>query len=85
MIFRRNVGEKGQVVIPQDIREMMKIRAGQDIIFEVADNEVKIFPALSAEKTIEDFVSGHKLKKKLSPRELKDIMLEQYDEEIPGH
>ena len=83
MIIRREIGEKGQVVIPKDIRDMLKIRAGQEIIFEVVNNDVKLFSSSNPEETVEEFLSGQKLKKKLSSRQLKDIMLEQYNEEIP--
>ncbi|MEK6926873.1 MAG: AbrB/MazE/SpoVT family DNA-binding domain-containing protein [Nanoarchaeota archaeon] len=83
MIIRREVGEKGQVVIPKDIRDMLGIRFGQEVIFEVVDNQVKLTSSSNPEKTIEDFLSGPKLKKRMSSKQLKEIMLEQYNEEIP--
>ena len=42
MIIKRQIGEKGQVVIPKDIREMLKIRSGENVIFEVKKEEVVI-------------------------------------------
>ena len=34
MIIRREIGEKGQVVIPKIIREMLKLRKGKKVVFE---------------------------------------------------
>ena len=83
MIIRRQLGEKGQVVIPKDIREILGLREGKEVIFEVADNEVKIKTEQNPDRLVDDFFNTPKLKKKLSSREMKKIILRQYDEEIP--
>jgi len=84
MIIKREIGEKGQVVIPKDIREMLKLRKGEKVIFEVRDNEVVIKPEQSPEEFLKDFLDVPGKKKKMSSiKEVKKIILEQYDEEIP--
>lgn len=84
MIFRREVGEKGQVVIPIDIRKMLKIKNGEQIIFEVKGNEVNIKPEQSPEEFIKDFFNVPKLEKKLTMKEIKKTIMEEYDERISG-
>ena len=42
MIIRREIGEKGQVVIPKDIRELLKLRHGSKIIFEFSPSNIAI-------------------------------------------
>ncbi|MBU1252695.1 MAG: AbrB/MazE/SpoVT family DNA-binding domain-containing protein [Nanoarchaeota archaeon] len=44
MIIKRPLGEKGQVVIPKNIRTLFNLRKGENIIFEVNDNNVTIKP-----------------------------------------
>lgn len=83
MIVKRQLGEKGQVVIPKDVRQMLGLKEREQVVFEIKDNEVKIKAEQNAEEFIEDFFNTPKLKKKLSSKELKKIILEQYDEEIP--
>ncbi len=83
MMIKRQLGEKGQVVIPKDIRELLGVRSGEEVVFEVVHNEVKIKKEQGVEKLVEDFLDTPKLKKKLSATEIKRIILEQYDEEIP--
>ena len=81
MRFRREIGEKGQVVIPKDIREMLGLRPGNSVIFEVGDNEVKVRAERSAEEIVEDFCDTPKIKR--GKKSIKEMILEQYDEEIP--
>ncbi len=44
MIFKRKIGKNDQMVIPKVIREMLDIKKGDYVIFEMNenDNEVKI-------------------------------------------
>jgi len=79
MRFVREVGQKGQVVIPADIREMLRLKHGQRIVFEVQDNEVKIRQERSAEQAMSEFLSLPKLKKPITLKELKKIEEESYD------
>ena len=83
MIIRREIGEKGQVVIPKDIREMLGLHRGEQVIFEVKNEEVKIKKEQNPEEFLDDFldVPGKK-KKRSSIKEIKKIIVGQYDEEI---
>jgi len=83
MIIRRPIGEKGQVVIPRDIRNLLGLRAGREVVFEIESGGVKIKAEEDSDAIVEEFFNTPKLKKKLSARELKNIIYEQYDEEIP--
>ncbi|MBS3050539.1 MAG: AbrB/MazE/SpoVT family DNA-binding domain-containing protein [Candidatus Aenigmarchaeota archaeon] len=38
------VSSKGQIVIPQDIRERLKIRKGQRVKIEEVDGAIVVFP-----------------------------------------
>ncbi len=79
----RDVGEKGQVVIPKDIREMLGIGNGKKVVFEVRDKEVFLRKEEDTEKFLQDLFSLPKLKKRLTAKEMKNLILEQYDEELP--
>ncbi|HLC86771.1 MAG TPA: AbrB/MazE/SpoVT family DNA-binding domain-containing protein [Candidatus Nanoarchaeia archaeon] len=79
MIFRREIGEKGQVVIPVDIRRMLKLRTGEKVVFEVKGDEVLIKSELSPEEFLKDFLNVPKLKKKLNAKELKEVIMSQYE------
>ncbi len=39
---RGQIGEKGRIVIPAEIREALGIRVGDKIIFRVEDDELRI-------------------------------------------
>ncbi|MBS3075116.1 AbrB/MazE/SpoVT family DNA-binding domain-containing protein [Candidatus Pacearchaeota archaeon] len=82
MIIRREIGEKGQVVIPKDIREHLGLNIGVNIIFEVRDNEVVLKKEDDASKIVEDFFNTPKIKRKIDVKELKKIYKEQYEEEV---
>jgi AbrB family looped-hinge helix DNA binding protein len=43
--LRSKVGPKGQAVIPKEVRDMLGIVPGDDIIFEVSNEEAKLKPA----------------------------------------
>lgn len=85
MIIKRPVGEKGQIVIPKDIREMLGLRAGENVVFEVVQDEIMIKKdEEDVNNILQDFLNvPGKKKKKSSIKELKKIIYEQYDEEIP--
>lgn len=78
MIIKREIGEKGQVVIPKDIREYLGLDVGANITFEARDNEVVIKKEKNPVEIVEDFFNTPKIKKKLSTKELKEIYEEQY-------
>lgn len=86
MRMRRTVGEKGQVVLPKDIREYLSIKPGSEVVFEVRDKEVVIRPQKSPEEFVEDFCNVPKhLRKPLDAKKIKKILDEQYEEEYALH
>jgi bifunctional DNA-binding transcriptional regulator/antitoxin component of YhaV-PrlF toxin-antitoxin module len=86
MRFVRQIGEKGQVVIPKDIRGLLGVRPRQKIVFEIAEfgkknQEIKIKAQKSdVDKDIEEFFTIARTKgKDLTSEELKKIEDESYD------
>ncbi len=75
----REVGKKGQVVIPKDIREFLGLKKGEKVIFEVQNNEVRIKKG-DSEKVLEKFFTLARTKSKnLTLKELKKIEDESYN------
>ena len=79
MIIKREIGEKGQVVIPKDIREYLGLRKGEKVVFEIRGKEVVLKQEQDAEDFLEDFFNTPKIKRKLTTREIKKIIEEQYE------
>ncbi len=79
MIFKREIGEKGQVVIPIDIRKLLDLQRGSELVFEVVNKEVKLKKE-NSKKTLEKFFTIARTKgKDLSSIELEKINDESYD------
>lgn len=81
MEMKRAVGEKGQVVLPKDVRDYLGIKPGSTVIFEVKGKEIVIKPEKSGEEFVKDFLNVPKLKKPLTTKQIKKILDEQYEEE----
>lgn len=82
MLIKRVVGERGQVVLPKDIREHLGIGTGTEITFEARDDEVIIKPAKTPEEIVEEFCrTSRKVRIKGGAKEIKKIIDEQYEEE----
>jgi len=80
MIIKRQLGEKGQVVIPKDIREFLKLRQGENIIFEVKNEEITLKKEQNAKEVLNDFFTIARTKRKdLTLKDLKKIEDESYD------
>ncbi|MBI4174374.1 MAG: AbrB/MazE/SpoVT family DNA-binding domain-containing protein [Candidatus Aenigmarchaeota archaeon] len=79
MLMRRNVGEKGQVVLPKDVRDYLGIKPGSEVVFELRDREIVIKPRQSGKEFLEDFLNVPKLKKPVTAREIKKTTEEQYE------
>ncbi|KXB00695.1 hypothetical protein AKJ40_00930 [candidate division MSBL1 archaeon SCGC-AAA259M10] len=71
----RKVGPKGQVVIPSDIREMLGIRPGEQVVVEVDDGNVVI---KRKEGSIADHMS--QLVPEEKKRNIDEIDLDEYYE-----
>jgi len=76
MIIKREIGEKGQVVIPRDIRDHLGLKKGIKVIFEVKDDEV-IIKKENNEKFLEEFLNTPKLKRR--KKTIKEMIMEQYE------
>jgi AbrB family looped-hinge helix DNA binding protein len=61
--LKSKLGPKGQAVIPKEIREMMGIRPGSEVVFEVRGDEVVVKP-LQNRSSVDELI-------RLIPRELK--------------
>ena len=82
MIFKRGIGEKGQVVIPKDIRKYLGLDVGVDVIFEIKDDNVILKREENGEDFLRDFLDVPKIKRKISVKELKKVYEEQYERHI---
>jgi len=79
MRFVRQMGEKGQVVIPKDIRQLLGLKFKQNVVFEINNEEVRIKTEQNPEEFLKDFLNIPKLKKPLTLKDLKKIEDESYD------
>jgi len=82
MIIKGEIGEKGEIVIPNDICEHLGLNVGINIILEVEDDKLIIQKEGDAEKIMEDFLDTPKIKRKVSVKELKEVYDEQYERHI---
>lgn len=74
--MKRPIGEKGQVVIPKDIRKLLNLR--KEVVFEVKDNKVFMKSEQTPEDFLKDFFDVPKIKR--GRKSVKEMILEQYDE-----
>ncbi len=83
MLIKRVVGERGQVVLPKDIREQFGLRAGSEITFDARDDEIVVKPAKTPEEIVEEFcsISSKRIRIKDGPKWIKRVLDEQYEEE----
>lgn len=80
MIIKREIGEKGQVVIPKDIREFLGLKVREEVVFEIRNNnEVILKKQEDPEEFLKDFLNVPKIKRKINTKELKKIYEEQYE------
>ena len=79
MIVKREIGSKGQVVIPKDIREMLRLRRGETVVFEIKGDEVIIKKEQNPEEFLRDFFDTPKLRKKISWKEIKKELEERHE------
>ncbi len=79
MEMEREIGERGQVVIPKDIRRLLGLHKGQKVIFEARNKEVIIKSAQNPQEFLEDFFSAPKRKQPLTLREIKKEINDHYD------
>ncbi len=75
---RSKVGQKGQVVIPKDIRDKAGIRAGSEVVVEMrGNNEVVIKRSSPATKSYVDYYIASYSKKLKRPLNIKRMIEEE--------
>ncbi len=80
MIIRREIGEKGQVVIRKDIREFLQLRSGSHVIVEIEKDEVKLKPEEDINEFLEEFFTIARTKgKNLTLKDIRKLEEESYD------
>ena len=78
--YRSTVGSKGQVVIPKEVRDLLNIGPGSEVVFEVKDGLVEI--KLAKRIGVEEFSSSVPKAKKLKSRvDVKKVILREVEEE----
>ena len=79
--MKRTMGEKGQVVVPKDVREHLGLKPGSEVVFEVNGKEVVLKPAAVPAQFLDEFCSIVKKRiKPMTPRQLKELYNEQIEE-----
>lgn len=76
MQVKRRLGPKGQIVIPKDIREMLGVKPGNEIILEVTGSEVIIRPLNRPDTYFERF--GNTSSKLTKPVDIKTIIEDEH-------
>ena len=77
--FVKVVGPKGQVVIPKEVRDLLGLKPGSRVVFEVEEGGiVRLKPELDPESVVEEFASCVPRDKKLKERvDLKALLEEE--------
>ena len=76
VIIKRYVGERGQVVIPKDIRKMLNIK--NEVVFEIKNNEVTIKQEQEVDNFLEEFFTIGRNKKNIALKDIKKLEEESY-------
>lgn len=72
------IGEKGQIVIPKDVRDHLGLKVGSEIIFEIKDREIVLRARSSPEEFVERFTNTTKKVRKLDINRTKKVLEEEY-------
>ena len=86
MLVKRAIGERGQFVVPKDIREQLGLRPGTDVTVVVKGNEMVVKPAKTPEEFLKEFfTSSKRIKiKGDGAKWIKKVIDKQYEEEYHG-
>ena len=78
MIIKRKVGPKCQVVIPKDVRELLNIKPGSEVLIEIRDDEIVIRSNLNGQEFLKKFIeTPKKLSKKIDFKQIYDKQYER--------
>ncbi|MEM2150254.1 MAG: AbrB/MazE/SpoVT family DNA-binding domain-containing protein [Candidatus Bathyarchaeia archaeon] len=84
MRIRRKVGEKGQIVIPEIVREYIGIKPGDEVVMEVRARELVIMRGTNPEEFVEGFCSV--IKRKLTSKiDLEKLIEQEVEEKFALH
>lgn len=79
MKLERTINEKGQIVIPKDIRVKMGLKSGTEVELNMENGKIIIEVKNKPEERVNDFANVPKKIPNLNPRSIKDILDEEYD------
>ncbi|MDG6995168.1 MAG: AbrB/MazE/SpoVT family DNA-binding domain-containing protein [Nitrososphaerota archaeon] len=74
---KARVGQKGQVVIPSDIRQKIGMKAGTEVVIDMKDDEVVIKRASPETKSYVDYYMATYSKKLKKHVDIKKIIEEE--------
>jgi len=77
--LKRIVGERGQVVIPKQIRERLGLKPRETVIFELKQNSILLHTEQDPVRFSEELVSAPRKLKTISMRRTKKTLEEQYE------
>ncbi len=75
----RTIGQKGQVVIPKRIRDRLGLKPGRKVTVELQADAVILKPEKDPARFVEDFVSAQKKLSRISLKQIKGILEEEYE------
>ena len=79
MRLRATVGPRGQVVIPKEIRELLGIKPGSEVVFELEGDVVEL--RVSKRTSLEEFLDSVPRERKLKRQvDLKKLILKEVEE-----
>lgn len=83
MLVKKEIGERGQFVVPKDVREQLGLHPGTEVTVDVKDGKMIVEPAKSVDEFLKEFfTSSKRLKIKGDPvKWFKKRLDEQYEEE----
>lgn len=82
MIVKRAMGERGQIVVPKDIRERFGLQAGTELAFDVKGDEIVMKPAKTPEEIVEEFCkTSRKITIKDGAKWISKVIDEEHEED----